>query len=71
MVNNFGIIKPLLKWKTEDDFYFLQILQRKKDHSPFGKVNGCNNNSRLIKSYYIKSLNHLEFIEPEVIELCK
>ena len=30
MVNNFEIIKPLLKWDSTDDFYFIQVLQRKK-----------------------------------------
>lgn len=70
MIDNFDKIQPLLHWRSEDDFYFLQILQRKKDHKK-GKVNGTNNNSRLIKAYYIKSLEHFEFIKPEVIELCK
>ena len=32
MINNFNLIKPLLDFNSEDDFYFLQILQRKKDH---------------------------------------
>ena len=70
MINNFEQIKKLLEFRSEDDFYFLQILQRKKDH-PAGKVNGTNNNSRLIKAYFIKSIEHLEFVEPEIIELCK
>lgn len=70
MVNNFEIIKPLLKWDNEDQFYFLQVLQRKKDAAPGMKVNGTNNNSRLIKAYYVKSLEYLEFITPEVIALC-
>lgn len=71
MVNNFDIIKPLLKWNNGDEYYFLQVLQRKKDAAPGMKVNGTNNNSRLIKAYYVKSLDYLNFIEPEVIELCK
>lgn len=71
MVNNFEIIKPLLKWNSNDDYYFLQVIQRKKDAAPGIKVNGTNNNSRLIKAYYIKSIDHLEFVEPEIIELCK
>jgi len=71
MTNNFDIIKPLLKWDNNDQFYFLQVLQRKKDAAPGLKVNGTNNNSRLIKAYYVKSLEYLDFIEPEVIELCK
>ena len=70
MIDNFDKITPLLNWRTEDDFYFLQILQRKKDHKA-GKVNGTNNNSRLIKAYYVKNQDHFDFIKPEVIELCK
>lgn len=70
MVDNFKQIKGLLNFRSPDDFYFLQILQRKKDHNN-GKVNGSNNNSRLVKAYYIRSLEYFDFIEPEVKELCK
>jgi hypothetical protein len=70
MVDNFDLIRSLLNFRSEDDFYFLQILQRKKDHNN-GKVNGSNNNARLIKAYYIHSLEYFDFIKPEVIELCK
>lgn len=70
MINNFEQIKNLLEFRSEDDFYFLQILQRKKDHK-IGKVNGTNNNSRLVKAYYVKSVEHFEFIEPEIIQLCE
>lgn len=70
MIDNFHLIKPLLKFESKDDFYFIQILQRKKDHKE-GKVNGTNNNSRLIKAYYVYSEEYLDFITPEIIELCK
>lgn len=70
MIDNFDLITPLLNFKSKDDFYFIQVLQRKKDHKK-GKVNGTNNNSRLIKAYYIDSLEHLEFVKPEIIEMCK
>jgi len=70
MVDNFKQIKSLLEFRSPDDFYFLQILQRKKDHNN-NKVNGSNNNSRLVKAYYIHSLEYFDFIEPEVKELCK
>jgi hypothetical protein len=51
--------------------YFCQILQRKKDAKEGQKVNGTNNNSRLVKAYYIKSLDQFDFIENEVIKLCE
>lgn len=70
-VNNFKEIRVLLEFKSSDEFYFLQILQRKKDFKDGQKVNGTNNNSRLIKAYYIKSLEQFDFIEKEVIALCE
>lgn len=70
MIDNFDLIRPLLSFRSDDDFYFLQILQRKKDHKEGGNVKGSNNNSRLIKAYYIHSLEYFDFIKPEVIELC-
>lgn len=69
MVDNFEAIRPLLSFRSKDDFYFLQILQRKKDHVK-GKINGTNNNSRLIRPYYVHSLEYFDFIKPEIIELC-
>lgn len=70
MIDNFKQIRDMLEFRSQDDFYFLQILQRKKDHKA-GKVNGTNNNSRLIRAYYVHSLEYFDFIEPEVKELCK
>lgn len=70
-VDNFDVIRDLLDFRSDDDYYFLQVLQRKKDHRGDQKVNGCNNNSRLVKAYYVKSLDHFDFIRKEVIQLCK
>jgi hypothetical protein len=70
MINNLEIIKPLLTFpKPGDSFYFLQILQRKKDH-PGKRLGGSNNNSRLIKAYYIKSVEHLDDVWEEITTLC-
>lgn len=71
MVNNFDLIKPLLLFPTkEDNFYFVQILQRKKDHKGI-RLGGSNNNSRLIKAYYIKSQEHLDTHTEEMIKLAQ
>lgn len=70
MTNNIEIIKPLLDFSNDDTYYFLQVYMRKKDHGN-GRVNGTNNNNRLIRPYYVGSLDYLEFIMPEVIELCE
>jgi hypothetical protein len=72
MRDNFKLIRPLLKFESADDFYFLQILQRKKDGpGPNGiKITGTNNKSRAIKSYCIGSLDYFDKIEDEVKHLC-
>lgn len=65
MINNFNLIYPLLNFTSDDDFYFVQILQRKKDNP--GNINGSNNSSRLIKAYYIRSVDQLKKLEDEII----
>jgi len=64
MINNFEQIKNILKFESEDDFYFIQILKRRKENPEMGS------NSALIKSYYIKSIEHFEKVMPEIITLC-
>jgi hypothetical protein len=63
-INNFHLIYPLLTFNSDDDFYFVQIIQRKKDNS---NVKGSNNSNRLIQAYYISSVERLKFLEPEMI----
>lgn len=58
MINNLDKIVPLLEFPHKDIFYFVQILQRKKDHKGV-TLGGSNNNSRLIKAYFITSIDKL------------
>jgi len=67
MIDNFNLIYPLLNFDSEDDFYFVQILQRKKDNP--NNVHGSNNSSRLIKAYYISSVDSLKRLKEEMIHL--
>lgn len=64
MTNNFQQISKLLQFGSSDDFYHLQIIKRKKDHPELGS------NSLVIKTYYIKSKEHLAKVEAEIIALC-
>ena len=64
MINNYEIIKPLLDFPDKDTFYLLSILQRKKENPELGS------NSRVIKNYYINSIEYLEKRMPEIISLC-
>jgi len=65
MVNNFDLIRNLLTFASDDEFYFTQILQRKKDNP--GNAGGSNNSSRLIKAYYIDSLEKFDNLKDEMI----
>lgn len=64
-INNFEIIKHLLKFDSEDIFYHLQIIKRKKENPELGS------NSHVIKTYYITSLEYLNLKKEEIITLCK
>lgn len=63
-INNFLQIANLLEFPDKDTFYFCQIYCRRS------KMKGSNNSNRVIRTYYIKSKEHLLSIEDEVIKLC-
>ena len=65
MVDNLRLILPFLKFESEDDFYYLQILQRKKENPQIGS------NSRVIKNYYINSEEYLINHYDEIKKLCE
>lgn len=64
-INNLEQIKPLLNFETEDDFYFLQIIKRRKENPEM------NSNSSVIKTYYISSIEYLEKKMPEIVLFCQ
>ena len=53
-LNNFELIVPLLNFESEDDFYFIKILKRRKEN-PEMKTGVV-----VIKEYYISSLDYLD-----------
>lgn len=65
MVDNFELIRTLLKFESKDDFYFIQILQRPKDNPEIGASN------RLVKSYYIRSLEYFNSKKNEIKQVCE
>ena len=64
MTDNLKLIIPLLNFETKDDFYYLQVLQRKKEND------NLKSNSRVIKNYYITSVEYLEDRYDEITTLC-
>lgn len=64
MINNYETIRSLLKFPTEHSFYFLEILKRRKENPEMER------HVKLIKDYFIYSLEYFDKIEEEVKELC-
>lgn len=69
MINNISqivnYIKEVAKDKTSSDlFYFLQIIQRKKENE------NLSSNNRVIKSYYIENVDSLNNYFEEIKNLC-
>jgi hypothetical protein len=69
MIDNLKLIKPLLNFENEGDFYMLYVLKRKKDQ-PEGQRDN-HQSVRTIRSYCIKSVEQLEQRYDEVITLCE
>ena len=64
MINNFNILKPFITFDSPSDFYFLQILKRRKDNP------GQTGDVQVIHNYFIYSVEQYESLEEKVIKLC-
>lgn len=69
MIDNINIIKPLLNFEKEGDFYMLYVFKRKKDQPENEKEN--NQSVRTIKTYIIESVKNLEDKYDEIKMLCE
>jgi hypothetical protein len=69
MINNIELIKPLLNFDNEGDFYMLYVFKRKKDQ-PEGERDN-HQSVRTIKSYCVTSTEYLEKRYDEIIQLCE
>lgn len=69
MIDNIEIIKPLLNFENEGDFYHLMILKRKKDQ-PEGERDN-HQSVRTIKTYCIDSVEYLDKRYDEIKQLCE
>ena len=68
MIDNLQLIKPLLNFENEGDFYMLYVFKRKKDQT----TDKSNHQSvRTIKSYCIDSIEGLEKRYDEIKQLCE
>jgi len=64
MKDNFEQIEKLLIFDSEDDFYHLQILKRKKENPELGS------NSYVVRTYCVRSKESLMEKRTEITEMC-
>lgn len=63
-VDNFLLINDYLKFDNSDDFYFVQIIQRRKENPDIQR------NARIIRNYYL-SEGELMLLKPSIVDNCK
>lgn len=66
-VDNFDQIEKLLNFENEGEFYMIQIMQRGKDQND-GRA---SSSVRIIKSYFVNSIEYLESRKEEIKSLCE
>ena len=64
MIDNIDLILPFINPESDDDYYFLQLIKRKKENPKL------NTNSKIIKNYYIKSKDDLLKKYEEIKAIC-
>lgn len=69
MIDNLNILKPLLNFEEQGDFYMLYVFKRKKDQ-PEGERDN-HQSVRTIKTYCIDSIDHLVKRYDEIKQLCE
>jgi len=69
MIDNLEIIKSILNFQKQGDFYMLYVFKRKKDQ-PEGERNN-HQSVRTIKTYCIESIDHLERRYDEIRQICE
>jgi hypothetical protein len=69
MIDNLELVKPLLNFENEGDFYMLYVLKRKKDQ-PEGERDN-HQSVRTIRTYCIKSIEQLEKKYDEIKMMCE
>ena len=71
VIDNFEIFRKHLTFETKQDRYIVHVLRRPKDVKQLGNELGSNECQRLLRTYYIDSLDYFDKKIPAIKELCK
>lgn len=63
-LNNYKKLRDFMDFSDPDKFYFIQIIQRRKDNP------NLDRSERIIKNYTIPTLEYLDMIFPEIQQVC-
>jgi hypothetical protein len=69
MIDNIELIKPLLSFDNEGDFYMLYVFKRKKDQPENERDN--HQSVRTIKTYCVDNISYLDMRYEEIKQLCE
>ena len=68
LIDNFNEVEKLLDFSSPDEFYFLEIIRRRKDFStPNEDILG----QQVLATYCVKNLEQLQRLKNEIITLCE
>ena len=71
LVDNFDLVARLMEFKSDDDFYFIQIIKRLKDNPTDDKGQGnYHAGGWYLKGYRVRSVDELMKLKPEIIQMC-
>lgn len=67
MVDNINLIRDMLEFDENGEFYYISIMQRNKDGV---KVASSHDNCRRIRTFYVFSLEEFDRVVPFIKEIC-
>lgn len=67
LINNFNLIWKMLDFKSDDDYYFIELIQRRKDFPEGSNVKS----QTCVGTYMIKSRDQFENLENEIKLICR
>ena len=70
-IDNFELFRKHLTFETKQDRYIVHVLRRPKDVKQIGNTLGSNECQRLLRTYYIDSLEYFDKKVPAIKELCE
>lgn len=69
MIDNWKAVKDLLTFESDDDYYFLEVLQRRKDYP--AELQPKVKDHMMLASWFITSKEKLDRVEEEAKALCR